>query len=186
MSFVDDLALILKTTPKNAPVRAAAMRLFPPCGRCGGSGRYSFNGSHSICYGCSGNGQRPPGRKSEEHLTLTRALEAVQDGTLDLYLRRLQASRDSKNARDKVLTAWKDTGVDKMYRWVNGYETSPTFNQRDFDIAQINKKMCDAYNTVCELSFKKDVDPLDLLAAMNKALADIAAFDLELKEYVNA
>lgn len=29
-----------------------------PCGRCGGSGRYSFNMTHgSVCYGCSGAGK---------------------------------------------------------------------------------------------------------------------------------
>lgn len=30
-----------------------------PCGRCGGSGRYSFNMTHgSRCYGCGGSGER--------------------------------------------------------------------------------------------------------------------------------
>jgi hypothetical protein len=29
------------------------------CGRCGGSGRYSYNQMHgSVCYGCNGNGER--------------------------------------------------------------------------------------------------------------------------------
>lgn len=77
MTFAAELAAILKTTEKNALTRAAKMKLLPVCGRCGGCGRYSFNGSHSVCYGCNGEGQRAP-NASEQADVIEAARDAVQ------------------------------------------------------------------------------------------------------------
>lgn len=179
MSFNQDLATILKTTEKNVYVRAAAMRLFPFCLRCGGCGRYSFNGQHSVCYGCNGNGQRIPNSNADMQATLDRAREAVADGSLDVYLRRLAAIRNTKSARDKVMAAWRATGISEAYDWrVAAFDK----NSHDRKVADINAKMCAAYDTVAELSFKAGVDPLDLEAAMNNALAQIEEAHEELRK----
>ena len=184
MTFAAELASILKTTEKNAIVRAAKMRLLPVCGRCGGCGRYSFNGHHSVCYGCNGEGQRAP--KAGEHATVIEdAREAVDSGKLDAYLEMLAAARRTKNARDIVLGAWKDTGIEKAYSWFKAVPSHPEFNQRDRDIADINARMARAYDAVSEASFAKKVDVLALDKLMAEALAEIAAADAEFKAYTD-
>src|SRR5262245_52118862 len=50
------------TTATTAPAKAPKMAIHydqQTCGRCGGSGRYSYNTMHgSTCYGCAGTGTR--------------------------------------------------------------------------------------------------------------------------------
>jgi hypothetical protein len=44
------------------------------CGRCAGSGRYSFNGSHSYCYGCGGVGWKHSKRGAAAYAYLLKLL----------------------------------------------------------------------------------------------------------------
>lgn len=48
-----------------------------PCGRCGGSGKYSYNPRHgTVCYGCSGKGERLSVRGKAAFDALEKALAA--------------------------------------------------------------------------------------------------------------
>ncbi|MFD8654964.1 DUF6011 domain-containing protein [Streptomyces mirabilis] len=55
-----------------------------PCGRCGGSGRYSYNQRHgSVCYGCSGKGEHLSSRGKRAADALDEALRASA-GTVEV------------------------------------------------------------------------------------------------------
>lgn len=180
--FIAQLAAILKTTEKNAPTRAAKMQLFPVCDRCGGTGRYSFNGSHSVCYKCHGDRCVFPNGKQYKAV-LVSATGAFEDGTLHRYLEVLRVRQEAKNARDVVLKAWGDTGVSKLYDWRKAVKSHPEFNERDAEIAAINKIMSDAYQTVADVSWQSEIDWVSLRDAMNTALQKIAEGNKMLDDY---
>lgn len=59
------------------------------CGRCGGSGRYSFNLMHgSVCYGCGGKGQvlTKKGRAAQNFLDDLRSRKAGEMKVGDIIL----------------------------------------------------------------------------------------------------
>lgn len=147
MTDIGQLAKTLNTTEDRVWVRAAGLRLLPTCGRCGGCGRYSFNGSHSICYGCNGKGQRTP-RPDEFPAILADAEACRTDGRFDRYMQFLQASRVIKRATDTVMAAWKTTGISGAYDWRSSFKSSPTYNVRDEAMAGVNALMCGAYEVV--------------------------------------
>lgn len=113
---LNEVAAILQTNAKNAPTRLINMKLGPVCGRCGGSGNYSFNMvDGSRCYGCNGHGVTMPKSPSEWAETKARAAEAASDGTLKTYIEVLAARQRSKNGFDRAMAAWKAMDV------LNGY-----------------------------------------------------------------
>lgn len=112
----DQLATLLRTTAKNLPARIAGMKLGPVCGRCGGSGRHSFNQMDGdTCWGCKGAGHVLPSKPAEWKATADRAAEAVSSGLLDAYLAELDARRRCKNGMKRAFAAW--TKMDAL----NGY-----------------------------------------------------------------
>lgn len=192
------LAEVLETTEKNVLARAKGLRILPKCGRCHGSGRYSFNGSHSICYGCNGAGQRAP--KPAELADIIADAEAAKvDGRFATYMRFLEASRVTKDASAKMMEAWKATGVSALYDWrkatngtprADGY-VNPNFSQRDSDIADINAKMCAAYERVTNaghaINVKSETYHADVIAfaeLLAAGLAEIEAARVELVAYL--
>lgn len=182
--MLDVLATILKTQAGNAMTRAARMCLLPVCDRCGGSGRHSFNGSHSICYACAGDKCRPP-KPQEWPDVIENAKRAVEDGQLERYLEVLEARRRAKDATDAVMSAWKATGISFAYEWRNAYPSSQTFNQRDCDIAMLNLRIATAYQKVAHESNKRTVDPVNLCKLVDEALAVIKQVKKELDAYQN-
>lgn len=191
------LATILETNEKNVIARAKGMRLLPVCGRCGGTGHYSFNGSHSICYGCNGAGQIAP-KEHELPSIIAEAEAAKTDGRFATYMRFLEAQRVTRNASDKVMTVWKATGISNAYNWrkacngtprEDGY-VNPDFCQRDADIAAINAKMAAAYCRVTDagnyINSKSKTYHADMIAfaeLLDTALAEIEAARLEFMAY---
>lgn len=181
------LATVLNTTEANAMRRAAAMRLLPKCMRCGGCGRHSFNGSHSICYGCGGNGQRTVTER--DLVDVVAAAEvAVVNGKLDEYLRFLDASKITKNAADRLMKAWQATGISAAYKWQAAAQGVP----HDRAVADINAKMHAAYDRVetagNKISAKSPTYHADViaLAAMTEAgLAEIASAKVELDAFLS-
>jgi hypothetical protein len=147
MTNIAQLAKVLETTEDRVWVRAAGLRLLPVCGRCGGCGRHSFNGSHSICYGCGGKGQRAA-RHDELPAILADAEACRTDGRLERYMQFLQASRVIKRATDTVMAAWKATGISDAYDWRSAFKSSPTYNVQDEAMAGVNAGMCGAYEVV--------------------------------------
>lgn len=192
MSFESELAVILKTTEKNAIPRAAGLRILPVCGRCGGCGHYSYNQiSGSVCFGCGGTGQTAP-KKAQMKNVLESAAEAMADGRFEDYIEKIACAKRVKNGLESVLTAWKATGIAKLYDWTKGYETSPTATRRDIDISAINKKMSNAYtkaSAAYALTYTKDKSKKEAAmkncdAAIAEALSEIAAANDELQKYL--
>lgn len=102
MATLSELATILRldvdaANPKLAQrvsARLVGIGVKDVCGRCGGSGRYSFNQiDGDRCYGCGGPGHRAPKLNAK---TLERARAAVEAGELDRYLAHRKAVAEAK------------------------------------------------------------------------------------------
>lgn len=191
---IEMLASALRTIPANAVRRATAMKLFPECDRCRGCGRYSFNGSHSICYGCTGSGQRPPKSEREWMDVIGSACDAAADGRLDQYLAFLAALKITKNATDQMMAAWTGTGISPLYDWrkaaAHVRDPKPE-TQRDHDLSLINQRMADAYTTVQTAANALDArkptyqaDVLALATLLEQQLAVIADAKADLEKYL--
>lgn len=187
MTILADIAAVLETTEANAMNRVYGLRLAPACGRCGGCGQYSFNGSHSRCYGCNGAGQRKP--RCEEMASVLVAAEACKsDGRLAAYLTYLDARRVTKRATDKVMAAWKATGIGAAYDWRKAVSTSPAFDAEHGRIADINSKMCAAYKTVSEAAYAinsaKPTYQQDVIALAATLAAALIAIEAANQEFI--
>lgn len=80
------------------------------CGRCGGTGHYSYNQMDgTMCYGC--NGQRFVVKKLTKKV-LAKAEEAVNEGHLDTYL----AFLERKNSLRKIDVLAFATEIGRKYR----------------------------------------------------------------------
>jgi len=171
MTFLASLAKELQTTEKNALIRAARLKLTPTCGRCGGSGHYSFNQiDGSRCYGCGGAGVVAPKGAKQEAETLEAAKEVAANGKLASYLEMLRAQKASKNAWDVAMKEWS-----ALSEWQG---------QRGVSVSNLTVAMCDSnkrisekMNAIQKLQYGKDFVALE--AAMNDALAEIAAIRKE-------
>lgn len=199
MTTQAEIAKVLETTEKNVLVRAAGLKLLPTCGRCGGSGRYSFNQMDGDrCFGCKGSGQRMP-KPAELPAVLAAAESCKADGRFAAYMNYLDCKRITKNATARAMKAWTDTGISAAYNWrhshggtprEDGY-VNPNFCQRDCDIAAINAKMCKAYERVSEAPFALHPSTegyharvVALAGILSQALADIEAANQEFIAYV--
>lgn len=85
-----DFATLLKVTPTTDThricVRLVGIGLGVTCGRCGGSGRYSYNQiTGDVCFGCGGSGVKAP---KPTAATYAAAESAVAEGKLDAYFQR--------------------------------------------------------------------------------------------------
>lgn len=172
---ITQLAAILRTTEKNAIVRAQRMKLTPACGRCGGSGNYSYNQMDGTrCFGCAGAGHVKPSDKAMP-MVIARAEAAAADGTLDAYLKRLEDARVAKTATKTVLAAWSASRVAKV-------NCAVSHGVRDHEVPHLaelraaNKWMYDAVVAV-ERAAYGDVSVLADL--VRKALVIIAEADYE-------
>ncbi len=199
MTELQTLAEILQTTEKNALVRAAKLGIGRVCNRCGGTGRYSFNGSHSICYGCNGARFVSP-KAADMPRMIEEAEAAVANGKFAIYMRFLEAQKATKGALDRAMEAWTTTQISEAYDWRNASGgtprasdgwVNPKFNQRDADISEINRKMFEAYERVQKAGYAINAqsetyhsDMIEYAAILEQALKDIAAADIEFKEYL--
>lgn len=186
MSVKSELIDLLRSDEKRLNARLIGMKLAPVCGRCGGTGSYSFNQfDGSRCYGCNGKGFVAPKEKDLPRI-LEDAKEAVAQGKLDEYLEFLNAHAAVKNAREKVMAAWQATNVAK---------TDITHIVPSEDVEGLaeyrarNKKMYDAYTGVETDSralkpnsptYQDDVK--SLANKVNEAIATIHEADYEVPE----
>jgi len=172
MDFVEQLSVILHCKERFALARAAFCKILPPCGRCNGSGRHSFNQIHgSICYGCDGRGSVRPA-KGQEAAVLVEAAKAAKDGRLEAYETWLQNTKRAKKASDLVMAAWQATGISSEYQWHKA-----SHHEYHRAISEINKTMCDAYDSV------KDIKA-DTVHLLDEALTSIASANMELQAYI--
>lgn len=112
------LITLLKTNEKNLDVRMRKMGLTPACGRCGGSGHYSFNLMHgTTCFGCAGLGHMKPSSLKGWQYTLDNAKRAVANGQLDEYTENLASQKRVDMAQKAAMKTWTDTGISAKYNW---------------------------------------------------------------------
>ena len=172
-----DLAALLQTTEDNAPRRARAMKLTPPCGRCGGSGRYSFNQiDGDRCYGCNGTGHRAMGnRKRDLQNVIAAAEKAVATGALARYLEEIAAAKMLRNAERSIFEAWKDTRAARE---------NPSHMRRDDELSprelaarRANAEMARAFD-YWSAAARSASTAIERLAALNETLCRIADADI--------
>jgi hypothetical protein len=153
-----EMAAVLKTTDQRLDDRIIGMRIGCTCGRCGGSGSYSYNQlDGDRCYGCHGSGQTKPKTKTEWQLTLEAAKQKAANGDLDRYLDFLRARKLTKTATDQVMAAWKASGVSQRYDWrlaadyerqlKAGQAPSPELREHH-RVSEINAIMCDQFKRI--------------------------------------
>ena len=127
--------------------RMVGVGLFSLCGRCGGSGRFSFNQiDGDRCYGCGGGG------KSSRRITPAVLIEAkaiVASRKLDVYLQELaarqQLERAARTATKRAMTAWQTTGVSAAYDWRKSAAGVPY----DKEVSErVNQPMYEAFERV--------------------------------------
>lgn len=109
-------------TVESARARLAALGYVETCGRCGGSGHYSFNQINgTTCFGCSGSGKRLA--KITKKIVAA-AKVRVEAGELDGYFAKnaaLAAAKRSLGAKSKA--------CDEVYRTIgNLYTVASTSN----------------------------------------------------------
>ncbi len=106
----------LQTTEKNLFKRMGGLKIGVTCGRCLGSGHYSYCQTHGTrCFGCGGVGVVAPKTDAQWLDVAAQAREAAQSGKVDAYLEQLRARAKSKNGFDRAFAAWKK--LDEL----NGY-----------------------------------------------------------------
>lgn len=191
-TFEAALAEILDTDASNALKRATGLRILPACGRCGGSGRYSWNQINGdVCFGCGGSGQQKP-KASQQSAVIEAARASRLDGSFDSYIEMLRTRARVRKATDQVMAAWKATGISAQYDWRKAAEFSRTGNEayrRDREIADINAKMAAAFETTQKASMlPKSTHPdyadriRQLDETLSKSLSDIKDAAAELRQ----
>lgn len=101
-----DFAKSLNWNLKNIGARLGALDLLLTCGRCGGSGSYSFCTSHgSTCFGCGGGGKGLP-KLTAKLLKLVQ--EKVAAGDLEPYLAVCKAKAEARATIKPLIQAAKD------------------------------------------------------------------------------
>jgi len=85
-----------------------------PCGRCGGSGRYSYNQMHGDrCYGCGGKGVKltKRGRAAQDYLNALRSVRADEIKVGDLVLCEVLSSASFSRVDSIDIGNAKEQGV---------------------------------------------------------------------------
>lgn len=119
------------------------------CGRCCGTGHYSFNQINgSICFGCAGTGWVAAKLTDKLFAALTTDVEA---GKLVTYIEELRARQAinslCKGATDVVMAAWSASQVSKAYDWMKASQGIQPHKQIS---VEVNKPMCDAWDLTCK------------------------------------
>lgn len=136
--------------------RAAGLGICKTCTRCGGSGRYSYNQiDGSRCYGCNGHGQQLPKNRADWEALRDAAERAASDGSLDEYIERMRRVARGKRVKNRVMAAWKDTGISDLYRWTRAADAKKAIEEGEeisdedaehLRLSRINRRMSEAYD----------------------------------------
>lgn len=137
-------------------LRLEVLGMETPCGRCGGTGHYSFNMiDGTICYGCGGARVRAP-RLTESFVSGVEV--AVAAGGLDAYfarLTRIAAARRSMAGIDTWITGKTAVGTRYNKNWRGSSGTR---------LGAVNGAMCDLSKRIREIEDKLtsgEIIPLD-------------------------
>jgi hypothetical protein len=150
------LAAALGCKPQFVLARLKALGMTVPCGRCGGSGHFSYCPGHgTVCFGCNGSGQQSP-PVTPGFVAAVR--EAVAAGRLAPYLESVALRTKARKAVDAAMAAWKATKVAPAYNasamkpvqqpdghWAYLQETNPR-------LFAANHAMCNLYDEASKLA----------------------------------
>jgi hypothetical protein len=183
----DEFAAALGWNPRNLGNRFNQLGLLVTCGRCGGSGRYSYNQMDGDrCYGCGGSGKKLPALTAP---LLASVQARVAAGELDGYLaeqKRLgEARAQIKPVKAAIDLAWKTGAVHTAYRTTMSMDPGLVVKMVVFDLAsQVNAlwdesnrltdSKGDAATTLAALQAVKD--QLDAVNARAAAMEHAALF----------
>lgn len=165
---IDDFYSLLKV-PENKDsskregilqLRIAKLGFEKVCGRCGGSGHYSFNLIHGTkCYGCNGKGFVTQKLTPDLYSKLE---AAVENGALGDYLDKVAEQQKYKNAArlaTKFLDKWTECGVSKEYDWRKAAQNiQPDKDISEFvnfPIAKHHDKLSKLHSEITGLQFKE-------------------------------
>jgi hypothetical protein len=177
------IATTLQTTIDRLPARVGGLKLGDTCGRCGGSGSYSFNMvDGSRCYGCAGSGQAWP---RDLGALLTRARAVATDGRLAAYLAELAAREATKTAEKRLAAAWKDlealNGYNKIWRKADAPENADITRRNDI-CHHASQRLAIAIHGHSITGRKGEkLDAIGIQRVLEEGLAAIAAVRAELE-----
>ena len=183
-SALDRLAVALGCTRKQLPGRLTFLGYTRPCGRCGGSGQFSYCRSHGTrCFDCGGSGKR----LAVMTVRMVREAQArIAAGELAPYLAKaaaVNAARRSVEPAAKAVWAAWSAGVGAEYMVpsrrgldLDAFVTSPLFNANSLagDCATTASDACsDAkYGKITYLRAAEIVaDCAEIMAAVDAAWA---------------
>lgn len=179
MTIRAELATILRTTEKNLDARIKGMRLGPVCGRCGGSGRYSFNQiDGDRCFGCRGAGHVLPREGVEFAATCERAEVVAKDGTLDAYTGRILARARCSNGTARVFAAWKK--MDAMNGYGKNWRNLDALPNRD-QVVSRNKIGVDLIDALNKMEKGENTDWVEYDRVLTSGLAALASATADLE-----
>jgi hypothetical protein len=176
---LNELARILGCKPAFVAARCKYLGLVVvPCGRCGGSGRYSYNQMDGDrCYGCQGAQVRLPAKITAKHVAEVQA--AVAGGRLQVYIQGLVARKQVKGAVDQMLKVWGETRVGKANHHIFGAR----------HVQERNHFMHETYDAARQVAFYIETNPDDLetarafMAELPNTLATLKALDITQIEF---
>jgi hypothetical protein len=192
MATFSEIAEILKTNEKNVTARIAGLKLGDVCGRCGGSGNYSYNAMHGTrCYGCGGSGQVLPKTLKGRIALAQRAREAVAAGKLEPYLEEVAARRRVQTAQTQMFAAWSEIFKTFPYNWMQAAtetrENVSTLNRWRADQNAICAKASDVFlGLLRQYEFPAKGKERITALEVEKALADTLAVFAEVRARVEA
>lgn len=171
---IHKIAVALKSKLSNVPVRLRFLGLVVvPCGRCGGTGEYSFNPiDGSKCFGCGGFKVKLP--KVINDADVTAVEEAVAAGKLQPYLDDIRIRTEARAMADSLMMVWGNSNVAAVYSAV----PLGTID-RNGDLYVRNNRMCTLYQTLTERA--RALRSTDSAAVAVQLHADVAAAIDEIK-----
>lgn len=185
-AFVVELAETLNTSEDHAINLAEKLGLFPKsCKRFNNGECWKNTLDRDQRLICNGRKTECVMHSHQEYTkVLQRARDAVAKGTLASFHSRQLAEERTKHAISMVLIHWNATSIQSMFDWRKTIAGSPEFCEIDYQISQINDRMCRAYAMV-EDAVVERADVLELDRIMTEALEIIADAEIDLRSYLN-
>lgn len=186
-----EIAALMGCKQSSAISRLVALGYTEVCGRCGGSGRYSWNQiDGDRCFGCGGSGKKLARITAE---VVAAALARIEAGELAGYFAENKARKEIKAAVAKTQATWRAASICAAYnaacdaqmktareRAMAGHEDlypNGSVTEQPVGRAQtlINDLMQRAWDQ--ESPFRRAATALERLAIVQQAEAMILAVD---------
>lgn len=180
---INEAATVLGTTPARATSRLAALGYTETCGRCLGSGRYSWNQMDGDrCYGCGGSGKRLV-RLTDKLVGEAKA--RIEAGELADYFARAKARGAIKAAAAHATKTWRESFISKTYSGpeMRALPASIVVKSPEFRAQGLVNALWDAVNRL-EREAHGTTDPRATLAGIEELDALIKMVDTEFNSYV--